>query len=588
MSRYIFSLRVLLPVLVLLLMLSTMTVSYVTTSKTLIEDLQKRLLVQHRDSLVMIQGTVLEFMRRGAFDALDQLVSSFSANSDMLNMVIVDGGGKIVASNHFAEKNRFWSSLSLGGSDQVVNAVRQANSLDVMLDEKALRLDGYASLCSAPVAVSESVLRTQDCGFVFYRMDMKHHLESAISLRRQTMTYEVIGMLLGGIFLLLVIDFLVTRRVKRLVEVIRRFSFGDRGIRSHCWSQDELKWLGESVNHLLDTIVNEEQLSFDRQQKLDTLFNTVNDAIVVVDGGGIIKQINPATESMFGYGAAELLGENISMLILPRHGEWQDHYFNNYLEAGDGKVVGVGRRVTARRKGGEQFSVELSVSEMMVKGCRMMTGIIRDVTDKKFLEDALVKANEALLSANEMLEVSSSTDSLTGLPNRRHFDERLEEELRRNGRNGVPISVLLCDVDFFKFYNDHYGHQEGDNCLRVVGEVMRSVFQRAGELPARYGGEEFAVILPGNDVLQAENMALRLVKAMRNKHLPHEMSDVAEVVTLSVGVATFYPKGSSELVTPEELLKKADEGLYAAKKQGRNCVVVGSSFDESRLINKTV
>lgn len=172
-----------------------------------------------------------------------------------------------------------------------------------------------------------------------------------------------------------------------------------------------------------------------------------------------------------------------------------------------------------------------------------------------------------LRAANLRLEEQSRSDPLTGLANRRHFDEIKEAEFRRALRLGQPLSVLMCDVDFFKLYNDTYGHAMGDQCLQVVAETLTSVFARAGELVARIGGEEFAVLLPGSDAEHAHSAAERLRQRLAAQAVAHSASSVAPHVTLSIGVAQLEPDTMDSFYL---LLQRADQALYRAKNLGRN------------------
>ncbi len=185
------------------------------------------------------------------------------------------------------------------------------------------------------------------------------------------------------------------------------------------------------------------------------------------------------------------------------------------------------------------------------------------------LEARVAARTAELEELNLKLKRMAVEDALTGLPNRRRFNEVMEEEIRRARRKWESFSLLMCDVDFFKRYNDHYGHQGGDDCLRAVGEVMRNVFKRAGELPARYGGEEFAVILPGVSEEHALKAAEKLLQALADRALPHEKSDAAPHVSLSIGLASAIVEGDR---TMEWFVAKADEALYLSKKDGRNRV----------------
>ena len=174
-----------------------------------------------------------------------------------------------------------------------------------------------------------------------------------------------------------------------------------------------------------------------------------------------------------------------------------------------------------------------------------------------------------LRAANVRLEELSRSDPLTGLANRRHFDEVKDIEFRRAQRLGMPLSVLLCDIDFFKRYNDTYGHAGGDDCLRLVAQTLKQTFARAGELSARVGGEEFAVLLPSLDAREAHEAAERLLLALAARGIPHSASQVAPHVTLSIGVAQFDPETMDRF---DVLLHRADQALYRAKRQGRNQV----------------
>ncbi|SFX82090.1 diguanylate cyclase (GGDEF) domain-containing protein [Pseudomonas sp. NFACC49-2] len=182
----------------------------------------------------------------------------------------------------------------------------------------------------------------------------------------------------------------------------------------------------------------------------------------------------------------------------------------------------------------------------------------------------LVEARTAeLKAANQSLEALSRHDALTGLPNRRYFDELKEIEFRRALRHGTPLAVLMCDVDFFKTYNDTYGHIKGDECLQQIAETLRSVFGRSGELTARVGGEEFVVVLPNVDASQAYEAAQRVRAHLAERQLPHSGSTVSPFVTLSIGVAELDPRTMNHF---DLLLQCADQALYRAKHQGRNCV----------------
>lgn len=184
----------------------------------------------------------------------------------------------------------------------------------------------------------------------------------------------------------------------------------------------------------------------------------------------------------------------------------------------------------------------------------------------------LVEARTAeLKAANQALEALSRHDALTGLANRRYFDELKDIEFRRAIRHKTPLAVLMCDVDFFKIYNDTYGHMQGDLCLKEIAETLRSVFGRSGELTARVGGEEFVVVLPNVDAAQACEAAQRFRTSLAERELPHSGSKASPFVTVSIGVAELDPETMDHF---DQLLQRADQALYRAKHQGRDCVAL--------------
>jgi diguanylate cyclase (GGDEF)-like protein/PAS domain S-box-containing protein len=185
------------------------------------------------------------------------------------------------------------------------------------------------------------------------------------------------------------------------------------------------------------------------------------------------------------------------------------------------------------------------------------------------LERRVEERTRELEQANEQLQQMAMEDGLTRLSNRRHFDAVLEREVRRAMRKGDDLALIMGDVDFFKRFNDLNGHVAGDGCLQAIGEVMKSVFRRAEELPARYGGEEFAVILPGCNAAQAQGAAEKLLATLAARRIPHGNSDVGPYVTLSLG---FVSAKVTAGTTPDWFITWADEGLYRSKSSGRNRV----------------
>ncbi len=172
----------------------------------------------------------------------------------------------------------------------------------------------------------------------------------------------------------------------------------------------------------------------------------------------------------------------------------------------------------------------------------------------------------------------SNHDPLTSLWNRRAFDEHLEEEWRRVRRRNGDISLLFIDIDYFKKYNDHYGHSKGDTCLVRIARALSQFAERSGEMASRYGGEEFIVLLPDSDVETACKTAHRIQQAIQHLKIPHQNSAVSDQVTLSIGLASVKP---AEGIEPSTLLHRADDALYSAKEEGRNRICVYTEKEPS-------
>lgn len=187
------------------------------------------------------------------------------------------------------------------------------------------------------------------------------------------------------------------------------------------------------------------------------------------------------------------------------------------------------------------------------------------------MRQRLVTVSRDLAAANRELERVSRQDGLTGIANRRHFDAYLAQELARARRTGEPVGLLLCDVDHFKAYNDRYGHQAGDDCLRQVAAAVASCCTRTIDLAARYGGEEFVLVLPRTPTAGVETVAANVVRAVAALNIAHGESTTAPHVTVSVGGHAITP---SSQTSAEHLVLPADQALYQAKGLGRNRAVV--------------
>ncbi len=286
------------------------------------------------------------------------------------------------------------------------------------------------------------------------------------------------------------------------------------------------------------------------------------DVIVLGDLDGTRTYVSPGIKAMTGWEPRDLVGRVFREMIHPSDVAEVEMAMRALRAGSEGGTL----EYRTRKRDGEYFWVEGSLRVYRDPATGRPVGflnLVRDISERK-------RTEEHLQSAYRAMESLVVVDALTGISNRRRFDEALATEWRRALRESDKLSLLLIDADHFKRYNDTYGHVRGDSCLKQIAEAALDVVLRPGDLVARYGGEEFAVVLPGTDEMGAKAVAEDICQAVRNRRLPHE-GNAPGIVTVSVGCATIIPvRGKA----PQDLIESADQALYRAKGRGRNRVVV--------------
>lgn len=273
--------------------------------------------------------------------------------------------------------------------------------------------------------------------------------------------------------------------------------------------------------------------------------------------------VSPSCYEIFGYSPAEMLTSDRSAVI---HPEDFLHIDPKFKECGPTTPK---LQLTFRMRRKDGFYVWIEGQYRYLPDDKGLIAVLRDISARKEAEGALAKANQQLESLNEALRKLAQQDGLTGLANRRRFNEVFEEEFRRARRQKLPLGVLLIDVDHFKAYNDYYGHLAGDECLRQIGAVLQRMLRRPGDHAARYGGEEFVILLPATDHQATKQMAEQIRAAVAAMGISHSKSERG-VVTLSVGTSTLIPNSDADL--PTQLIAAADRALYQSKAEGRDRV----------------
>ncbi len=243
-------------------------------------------------------------------------------------------------------------------------------------------------------------------------------------------------------------------------------------------------------------------------------------------------------------------GRNFELILSPEAGYFEfDSGYEPWLALGIG--LGFTFLLTA------YLTLTLRRSRELITGQQVLETQIKERMD----------VEQKLRKANQTLEDLSRKDPLMGIANRRYFDEYFQKEWLRAAREGTSLSLLLGDVDFFKAYNDTYGHVAGDKCLQKIGRILSDIVDRPGDFVARYGGEEIAIVLPSTLEAGAQNIAENIRLAVVAMALPHEQSSEAKVITMSIGYGTALPTKESSM---ENFIRSVDAALYLAKQQGRN------------------
>lgn len=310
-----------------------------------------------------------------------------------------------------------------------------------------------------------------------------------------------------------------------------------------------LQGIRESAEHLEATVVERTAELAEREEVMRQMTGVAHDAVIMTDDGDRITFWNAAAQSMFGYSAQEAIGQKLHDLVMPdRLRERFEAGFARFHSSGSGELIGKTRELTARRRDGDEFPVEIALSAAKIKGRWHAIGLARDITDRKQSEEAL--------------QLLATTDQLTGIANRRKFDETLALEMNRALRYDIPLTLVMFDIDHFKRVNDVYGHPVGDQILIALTHLV-SERVRANDCFARWGGEEFVILAIHCDT----NCTQQFVEQLRTLVESHAFVGPGRI-TCSFGFSTLRRDD-----TISTLVARVDEALYRAKGAGRNCVV---------------
>jgi diguanylate cyclase (GGDEF)-like protein/PAS domain S-box-containing protein len=346
----------------------------------------------------------------------------------------------------------------------------------------------------------------------------------------------------------------VFRPIAALRNALWQAGEGNRDVKLVVSRQDEIGELSIVFNRM------QKQLRA-TETRVGAVMNSVIESIVIIDDHGLIEQLNPAAEKMFGLREVEVLGKSVTTLMSPAQRPEHDRAVEQYLAENFGSVTERNQESECQRKDGSLFPVEITISEMYINDACYYICIVRDVTERR----------EQL----KEMEYQTLHDALTGLPNRVLLSDRLCQGVRNAQREKHPLALLIIDLDHFKEINDTLGHHNGDIILKLAAERMGTVL-RSSDTVARLGGDEFAVLLPGTDQRDAENIAEKL-RAMLE--LPCELEGHTFYVGASVGIAMYPEHGLDDVI----LMQHADVAMYVAKRVKSGHAVYQETEDSSSL-----
>lgn len=361
-----------------------------------------------------------------------------------------------------------------------------------------------------------------------------------------------------------------------LLEINRNLLLGDNGevIGSLSISHDVTEW-HEMQDVLRSEIekreITEQELA-QRNNLLDTILHASRDPIGLYNEHGIYVGCNEAFARTLGHTTETLLGKAVRDVLEPER--FAEVWKIDLKVMEEGISVTTDDCVTLTDGSMVWFEVLKSPYRDPTDGTLGVLMMARDVTERRLAEQQLA---DAIMELQEL----SFVDSLTKVANRRSFDEQLRKLWYSHIREQQPLTLILCDIDYFKAFNDNYGHQQGDFALREVAKVLLSVIKRETDEVARYGGEEFAFLLPNTNLNGGKVVAEAIHKALAEKGLTHMYSEVSNSLTVSLGVATIIPQPNQDY---GELVEMADIALYQAKGAGRNCTMTmtDSQCDDGR------
>jgi len=510
-----------------------------------------------------VEGIILAVVK---LETIEEIVDFFILNKNA-DIYLVNKEGYMITSpkynNQFAKDNDSVEGYNLGAKidTEIINKAfknEESNSIYRNYNGELVLGDYKWVVNDRWIIVAEFPLKNT-------LITLKDHFEVTVSL-------SVII-----IIIFIIISYRLSKNftlpIKRLRKSVQSINSGnyDHYIDEKSFedSPEEIKDLCAGFNQMTHTINDNILMVQKNRDRLTKIVETIPSGLVIYDSKGNITLVNKKADEVLGIKRDHI--NNFDQLasiwkFLNLNGEILTDDELPYLMVMKSKSSFFNYQLAVSKPIGSNIIISVNATPLFDDANNISNVLItiNDITEQKELEFKLK-------TANEILESLSYLDALTGIANRRRFDEVLDSEWKRANRSMLPLSIILIDIDNFKAFNDHYGHKEGDVCLKEVAMSIKDTLKRPADLVARYGGEEFVVILPETNNEGAVTIAEQIRINVEQLKILHQYSVTSPYVTISLGTATIFAKDN---INKYDVVELADKALYKAKKAGRNRVAI--------------
>jgi diguanylate cyclase (GGDEF)-like protein/PAS domain S-box-containing protein len=556
------SLRVSIPVLLVVFSLLVTLIGYLAISNDLAAAINKQSVQYMKIELSKFQSLYEPLLAKKDMIGIKSLQSSKAYELDNKAMLVVAEDGIVIASNNQQDLLNHWQLSHPDIQAKLVDKTLKLSRIHTEFSTDKKLLNGYIDLCVRDLSKG---LRGSSCGFLFYQIDVNHRQQQARMWLIKQSLYIAIGSALVALLLMFILHIRVTGRVLKIQAVLELWSKGDREVKIKLKGNDELSHIANIINNLIGQFAIDEKSLIFNQQVNDAIIQSCNYSIVATNTEGLITTFNSSAERLVGYDRSELINKETPAIfhdmkeIIRRNKELSIELgidvelgFETFVAKARGGEIDE-NNWTYIHKNGDKIPVRLSITALYdahghING---FLGIAYDITEQ--------------LKADEQLERLAYFDTLTKLPNRLLYSDRLNQTIALTERNKSHFSIFFLDLDKFKFVNDNYGHEVGDKLLAKVAEILVCCVRKSDTV-ARLGGDEFTVILPGMNS-QFDKTAISLIADKIISQISQEIIIDEHPIHIgaSIGIAIYPEHG----IDASSLNKHADIAMYQAKDHGR-------------------